>query len=161
MNTLDDYRPCVGICLMNDEGRIFAGKRIDTPGEAWQMPQGGVDKGESEESAAFRELFEETGVRKDDVRFVAATKNWLTYDLPPAIQKTIWGGKYKGQKQRWFLFRFEGDETVIDITQPPAEFSEWAWQTPELLIEKIVPFKHEIYNAVFDEFRPYIDAASS
>ena len=142
------YRPCVGIVLANPEGLVFAGQRIDTPG-AWQMPQGGIDPGESPDSAALRELREETGVPADLARIEAQTPDWLTYDLPPELLGRVWGGRYRGQKQLWFLMRFSGRDSDIRLDDGHPEFSTWAWMAPEAVIEGIVPFKRDIYRQVF------------
>ena len=145
------YRPNVGIVLVNSGGKIFAGKRIKGPSDAWQMPQGGLDNGEDPLEAAFRELEEETGVRKSDVVLVSQTADWLTYDLPNEIARSIWGGKYRGQKQKWFLFSFNGNEADIDIATEHAEFSAWKWLSSTELIDSIVPFKKDVYKAVLAE----------
>lgn len=147
------YRKNVGIVLMNAEGRVFAGQRIDSLGDAWQMPQGGIDQGEKPKEAALRELWEETGVRADLVQKLAKTENWVTYDLPAELIGAIWGGKYRGQKQKWFLFRFLGQDSDVNIATDHPEFSVWQWMEPEELIEKIVPFKRAVYEEVFATFR--------
>ncbi|SOC06481.1 RNA pyrophosphohydrolase [Rhodobacter maris] len=150
------YRKNVGIVLMNAERRIFAGQRIDSPGAAWQMPQGGIDAGEKPKEAALRELFEETGVRADLVEKVAKTEDWISYDLPEELIGQIWGGKYRGQKQKWFLFRFLGSDSDVNIATEHPEFSVWQWMDPAELIEKIVPFKREVYTRVFTDFGPHL-----
>ena len=150
------YRPCVGVVLMNSEGRIFAAQRIDNPGPAWQMPQGGIDDGEKPKAAALRELWEETGVTADLVTIVAKTEDWVTYDLPHDLVPTIWKGRYRGQKQKWFLLRFNGDDTAINIETEPPEFSCWAWKTPDEVIASIVPFKRAVYEDVIAEFRKHL-----
>lgn len=153
------YRPCVGLVLVNPAGRVFAGQRIDNPGNAWQMPQGGIDAGETPEAAALRELGEETGIPGEAVRLVAQTPDWLTYDLPPELVPRIWKGRFRGQKQRWFLMDFLGDDSLIDIATPHPEFSAWAWMAPDELIERIVPFKRAVYRTVFDAFRDQLRRA--
>ena len=150
------YRPCVGVVLINRDGLIFAGRRIDTAAPAWQMPQGGIDAGEKPRAAALRELVEETGVRPDRVEVLGKTKGWLTYDLPPELLGKTWGGKYRGQKQKWFLLRFLGEDAEIDITREHPEFAEWRWIGPEAMVAAIVPFKRAIYRAVVDGFRPWL-----
>lgn len=152
------YRPCVGIMLVNADGKVFVGKRIDNrEGDWWQMPQGGVDKGEDLRGAAYRELWEETGAQKAQVTFLAQTKEALLYDLPDALMGKLWGGKYRGQSQIWFLGRFAGTDADIDLNaHKPPEFESWRWVDPELLPELIVPFKKPVYTAVLNEFRSLI-----
>lgn len=146
------YRPCVGVVLINDNGKIFVGERNDCP-EAWQMPQGGVDEGEDPQDAAFRELFEETSVPKEAVELLACTPEWLTYDLPDSLIGKVWGGKYRGQKQLWYLFKLRGGEDCISLDVEYPEFARWKWSTPEDLIAEIVPFKKAIYTQVLGHFK--------
>ncbi|TQD36680.1 RNA pyrophosphohydrolase [Rhodobacter capsulatus] len=150
------YRKNVGLVLINAEGLIFAGQRIDNPGHAWQMPQGGIDAGERPKEAALRELQEETGVRPDLVEKIAKTEDWLVYDLPEELIGNIWGGKYRGQKQKWFLFRFLGQDSDVNIATEHPEFSVWRWMEPAELVEKIVPFKRAVYEQVFDSFAEHL-----
>ena len=150
------YRPCVGLMLMNDQGQIFVGQRNDRFEDAWQMPQGGVDEGESPREAALRELQEEIGVTPDLVEIVAETDGWLPYDLPHDIVPKIWKGRYRGQKQKWFLLRFLGTDDQIDIQTDHPEFTRWKWQNPERLIEEIVPFKRAVYERVMEAFGAHI-----
>jgi putative (di)nucleoside polyphosphate hydrolase len=152
------YRPCVGVMLVNSDGRVFVGKRIDNKeGDAWQMPQGGVDDGEELRPAALRELAEETGLRDELVTIIAQTREELLYDLPDALIGKLWKGKYRGQRQTWFLARFAGTDTDIrlDAHEPP-EFCEWKWVAPETLPDLIVPFKRRVYRSVLEEFRDLI-----
>ena len=146
------YRPCAGVVLVNADGLIFTGERVDTPG-AWQMPQGGIDKGESPETAALRELEEETGLPVSAVIVEAEHPDWVLYDLPPHLMGKMWKGKYRGQKQKWFLLRFNGSDDEIDITRDHEEFSRWRWSTPDQVLSDIVPFKRTVYKQVIGAFR--------
>ncbi len=148
------YRPCAGIMLANMQGQVFVGQRIDKApeGDAWQMPQGGIDKGETAREAALRELTEETGITPDLVDVIAESTEEHYYDLPPELMGKIWGGKYRGQRQSWFLMRFKGQDKDIDIATGHAEFSKWQWVSPERLPQLIVPFKKRLYEAVIAEF---------
>ena len=151
------YRPCVGLVLIGPDRRVFAGQRIDNPGDAWQMPQGGVDPGESPVEAALRELEEETGAAPALVEVLRETADWLPYDLPPELVGKLWGGRYRGQTQKGFALRFLGGDSDIDIARKHPEFSRWAWRAPDSLIDRIVPFKRAIYARVFDEFADLLD----
>jgi putative (di)nucleoside polyphosphate hydrolase len=150
------YRPCVGIVLIDARGLVFAGQRIDSPSPAWQMPQGGIDDGEQPREAAYRELMEETGVTRDKVAFVGKTHGWVTYDLPPELLGKVWGGKYRGQKQKWFLFRFKGQDADIKIATNHPEFSTWRWILADEMVASIVPFKRAVYDQVVRSFRAYL-----
>jgi putative (di)nucleoside polyphosphate hydrolase len=155
------YRPCVGVALFNRAGLVWVGRRADDNAEGegrgswWQMPQGGLDEGEDPRAAALRELYEETSVKK--VSFLAEAPGWLKYDLPPHLIPQSWGGKYRGQKQKWFAFRFEGNDGDIDVLHPgggkhEAEFSAWRWEKLTRLPELIVPFKRKVYEQVVAAF---------
>jgi putative (di)nucleoside polyphosphate hydrolase len=150
------YRPCVGVVLINPAGLVFAGQRLDSDSPAWQMPQGGIDAGERPRDAALRELHEETGVTPDLVTFVARTPGWLTYDLPPELLGRVWGGRYRGQRQRWFLFRYDGRDDQIRIDTAHPEFSRWRWIAADAMREAIVPFKRDVYDRVIAAFRPHL-----
>jgi putative (di)nucleoside polyphosphate hydrolase len=148
------YRPCVGIMLINSQGRVFAGKRIDQTVEGWQMPQGGIDEGESPREAALRELMEEAGTDKAEI--VAELPDWLTYDLPAHLVGVAFHGKFKGQKQKWFLMRFTGQDNDIDLYAHEPEFSDWKWFELDEIPNLIVPFKRPTYDAVIAGFRALV-----
>lgn len=143
------YRPCAGVMLINRTGLVWVGRRIDTP-DGWQMPQGGIDKGEDPRDAALRELEEEIGTANASI--LGETRDWLTYDLPPHLLGKVWKGRYRGQKQKWFACRFHGNDGEIDIhgVDHP-EFDDWRWVEPAKLVELIVPFKRPVYAALVDE----------
>jgi len=158
---LSDYRPCVGIMLINKAGLVFIGRRRNkalrehvAPNHEWQMPQGGIDDQEEGLIAAKRELLEETGV--SSVSFLAEASDWFAYDLPEDIAQEAWKGRYKGQRQKWFALRFEGEESEINIESPPnglhAEFDAWRWEKMALLPDLIIPFKRPVYERVVSEF---------
>lgn len=152
------YRPCVGIMLANGEGKIFVGRRIDNrEGDFWQMPQGGVDEDEDLRVAALRELAEETGIRPRHVTILQCMDAPLRYDLPEELLGTLWGGRYRGQEQVWFLARFTGSDEDIDLdAHDPPEFCDWKWVEPDELPELIVPFKKRVYRAVVEAFRELV-----
>jgi len=146
------YRPCVGVVLLNPEGRIFAGQRIDGMANAWQMPQGGIDKGEAPREAVLRELVEETGIAPDKVEILRESREWLPYDVPRYLVPRLWKGRYRGQKQRWFALRFHGSDADVDIETEHPEFRVWTWMAHDELLDCIVPFKRDTYIRVFAEF---------
>ena len=155
------YRPCVGIMLLDRRCRVFVGKRKGGPeqvadGFEWQMPQGGIDDGEEPRPAATRELWEETGIAA--VTLLAEAPEWILYDLPDALLGKAWKGRYRGQTQKWFAFRFDGDDADIDVLNPPEghkpEFVDWKWEAMERLPEIVVPFKRPVYEEVVRLFRP-------
>ncbi len=156
------YRPCVGLMVLNRAGLVWAGRRIVIPGDEmdgatqlWQMPQGGIDKGEDPVEAAVRELYEETGMKS--VSLLEEASDWINYDLPPHLVGIALKGKYRGQTQKWFAYRFEGDESEIAINPPPgghtAEFDRWEWKPMAELPGLIVPFKRKVYEEVVAAFR--------
>jgi putative (di)nucleoside polyphosphate hydrolase len=150
------YRPCAGVMLINRAGQVLVGQRLDSTLEAWQMPQGGIDKGEVPLDAAVRELWEETGVRADLVELLAEAPDELFYDLPDELVGVLWKGKWRGQRQRWFLFRFLGEDSDVNIATAEPEFRAWRWSDPADLVELIVPFKRELYRNVLDVFADYL-----
>jgi len=150
------YRPCVGMMLCNRRGGIFAGQRIDSALDAWQMPQGGIEDAEEPRDAALRELEEETGIPAHAVEIVAETADWIPYDLPHHLVPKLWNGRYRGQKQRWFLMRFLGDDDLINIETRHPEFNRWCWMPPEQLLSNIVPFKRDTYERVIREFQTQV-----
>lgn len=149
------YRPCAGVMLLNSAVQVFVGQRLDSTLDAWQMPQGGIDPGESAEEAAVRELGEETGIAPHLVEIVARSAGEHLYDLPPHLLGKVWGGRYRGQRQIWFLMRFTGTDADIDIATRHQEFRAWRWVAPEQLEQLIVPFKKELYRNVIAEFAPH------
>lgn len=153
------YRPCVGLMLLNKRRRVFIGRRTEGPEHidethVWQMPQGGVDADEDPWPAALRELYEETNITS--VEKIAESKSWYAYDIPPEIAGNAWKGKYRGQTQKWYLLRFTGKDSEIDVLKPAgghkAEFAEWRWEKMERLPELVVPFKRKVYEQVIEEF---------
>ncbi len=152
------YRPCVGVMLVNEDGKAFVGRRIDNKeGDWWQMPQGGVDPGEELRDAALRELGEETGARPEHIALIDRMEDSIRYDLPEELIGKLWGGKYRGQEQVWFLARFTGTDAdiALDAHDPP-EFCDWKWVEPDRLPELIVPFKKRVYRTVVEAFRELV-----
>ena len=148
------YRPCVGIFLLNNDGLVFAGRRIDSRAEAWQMPQGGIDAGESPLQACMREMREEIGTNTAEL--VSQHDDWLYYDIPLPLADRLWQGRYKGQKQKWMALRFTGDDSDINIATEEPEFCEWKWLSPHDLVNLAVPFKRDVYQNVLAAFAPYL-----
>jgi putative (di)nucleoside polyphosphate hydrolase len=158
MNKAQDlpYRPGVGVMLINAEGQVFVGQRLDSTLEAWQMPQGGVDEGEDTRAAALRELEEETGIRPDLVEIVTCTSDELLYELPEDLIGKLWKGRYRGQRQTWYLARFLGRDEDVNIATLHPEFRAWKWADPKDLPAMIVPFKTRLYNDVLAAFREWL-----
>jgi len=163
MESVLAYRPCVGIMVLNRAGRVWIGRRFDAPNEPegpgswWQMPQGGIDASEDPQRAALRELAEETGIRS--VTIIAESPNWYYYDLPEALRPRAWGGRFRGQRQKWFLARFTGEDAEIVIARPPGqgiEFDAWRWAEVGELVPLIVPFKRAVYEQVLRDFAPAV-----
>ena len=144
------YRPCAGMMILNRKGQVFVGRRLDMVSEYWQMPQGGIDDGEAPLEAALREREEEIGTR--DVELIHSLDEWLTYDLPDDLIGKVWKGKYRGQKQKWFLFRYLGEDQDINIVTRHPEFSEWKWATVSEIPQLIVPFKRDLYETIIQRF---------
>ncbi|MDG1005171.1 MAG: RNA pyrophosphohydrolase [Emcibacteraceae bacterium] len=144
------YRPCAGIMLLNNKGKVFVARRIDTDTEAWQMPQGGIENGEDPKVAAIRELEEETGITQAEI--IAEYQDWLTYDLPDKLYGKVWKGRYGGQTMKWYVMRFYGEDSDINIKTRHPEFSSWRWVDMNDLQEIIVPFKRDIYKALSEKF---------
>lgn len=150
------YRSGIGIMLINSEKKIFVGKRIDNNSDAWQMPQGGLDPGEDEDVAMFRELWEETGIVSSAVKVLKKSSQYFYYNLPYKLQKKFWGGKYLGQKQRWYLAEFIGEESMINLRGETPEFSDWKWIEKDHLLASIVGFKRGLYRDVLKEFSEFL-----
>ena len=147
------YRPGAGVMLVNREGKVFVAQRLDSTLEAWQMPQGGLDEGEDPQDGALRELEEETGIRREQVEVVAAAPEPLLYDLPLDLVGKLWKGKWRGQRQFWYLCRFLGEDSDIDIETEHPEFRAWKWADPDDLPHMIVPFKRKLYEDVLAAFK--------
>ena len=151
-----DCRPNVGMMIINQKKEIFVGKRIDHPSNFWQMPQGGIDTQEIPSIAALREMEEEVGIKKNKVDLLTESKDWYYYSIPSDLAKTLWKGKYKGQRQKWFLYKFKGTEKDINIHTEHPEFSDYKWVTKDFLVPNIVPFKKKIYEKLLLEFKDYL-----
>jgi len=156
------YRPCVGMMVLNAEGLVWVGRRLTEPdnemagsAQLWQMPQGGIDEGEDPLETAKRELYEETGI--ESIKLLAEAPGWINYDLPPERVGLVWKGRYRGQTQKWYAFRFHGDDSEIRVNPPPeghkAEFDRWGWRPIDDLTGLIVPFKRPVYEQVVAAFR--------
>jgi putative (di)nucleoside polyphosphate hydrolase len=150
------YRPCAGVMLVNAANLVFVGQRLDSSSTAWQMPQGGIDKGETPRDAALRELGEEAGIVPDLADIIATSATEHFYDLPPQLMGKMWGGRYRGQRQHWFLARFLGSDADINIETAHPEFRSWRWAEMATLPDLIVPFKRDLYSALVAEFGPLL-----
>jgi len=149
------YRRGVGMMVLNKDNQVLVGKRLDSKGDIWQMPQGGIDGDETVMEAGFRELLEETSV--SSVELISESRNWFYYDVPDFLVGKLWDGKYRGQKQKWILFKFVGDEKEINISTSHPEFGEWKWVEIDLLSGLVVSFKRNLYNAIVEEFLDQIE----
>jgi len=154
---VEGYRAGVGVMLLDGANRVFVGRRIDIAGDNWQMPQGGIDKGETPRQAALRELHEEVGTDKAEI--IAESKGWLSYEVPTDITRRLWRGRYRGQRQKWFAMRFLGSDEEIDLHTHHPEFDAWKWVPPSELPRLIVPFKRQLYLDVLAEFAGILKAA--
>jgi putative (di)nucleoside polyphosphate hydrolase len=152
------YRLGVGMMILNSNRKVFVGKRVDAKIEAWQMPQGGIDIGETPSRAAMREMEEEIGSNAG--RIIAESKNWYSYDLPKFLIPKLWDGRYKGQKQKWFLIQFTGNDNDINLNTEHPEFEDWRWADLSELHDIIIPFKRKLYQAVIVEFQSFLSQFS-
>jgi putative (di)nucleoside polyphosphate hydrolase len=150
------YRQNVGLMVLNEAGDVFVGQRKDNNVAAWQMPQGGIDEGEDAQVAALRELEEETGITLGLVTVVAVSDGWISYDLPHNLVPKLWKGRYRGQEQKWFLLRFHGSDSQVNIQTEHPEFSKWRWLKTDELVDNIVPFKRDVYVKVIEEFKKHL-----
>ena len=150
------YRRGVGVMLINSERKVWVGQRLDNPTDAWQMPQGGLDEGEEPWPGALRELEEETGIACRFVECIAHCSEPLRYDLPAELREKLWGGRWKGQVQHWFLARFTGTDADINLATAEPEFSDWKWVDPVELPDLIVPFKRDLYRRILADFRDHL-----
>ncbi|MBL0318021.1 MAG: RNA pyrophosphohydrolase [Alphaproteobacteria bacterium] len=149
------YRPGVGIMLFNEHNKIFVARRIDSRADAWQMPQGGIDDNELPLEAALRELKEEIGTNHATI--ISQYPDWLYYDIPEELAKSLWNGRYRGQRQRWFLMRFNGRDDEINLETEIPEFNDWQWASLDSIVDLIVPFKRTLYIQLLTQFKPYIN----
>lgn len=150
------YRPAAGVMLLNRDGKVWVGQRLDSTLEAWQMPQGGLDPGEAAEDGALRELGEETGIGRDKVEILARAPAPLFYDLPDDLIGKVWKGKWRGQRQTWFLMRFTGEDRDVNLATPEPEFRAWKWADPQELPDLIVPFKQGLYRDILQAFAAWL-----
>ena len=148
------YRDAVGLLIINSNKKIFVGKRVDTKIDAWQMPQGGINPGETPSRAARREMLEEIGT--NNATIVTEAKLWYSYNVPKFLIPKLWNGAYRGQRQKWFLMSFDGDDAEINLKTAQPEFYEWRWADPEELLDIIIPFKRKLYAAVLEEFKGWL-----
>jgi len=152
------YRPAVAVMLLNAQGKVWVGQRLDNALDAWQMPQGGLDEGETPLEGAYRELEEETGITRDRVELIAQAKEELLYDLPEDLIGKVWKQRWRGQRQCWFLMRFTGTDAEVNIETPDPEFRAWKWSDPAELPAMIVPFKKKLYEDVLEAFAEWLPA---
>ena len=150
------YRPAAGVMLLNRENKVWVGQRLDSTLEAWQMPQGGLDPGEDAEAGALRELEEETGIGRDKVEILARAPGQLLYDLPDDLLGKVWKGKWRGQRQTWFLMRFLGEDSDVNLQTPEPEFRAWKWADAQELPDLIVPFKQGLYRDILKAFAAWL-----
>jgi len=148
------FRQGVGMMIINKDNRVFVGKRMDSKANGWQMPQGGIDLGETPSAAAMREMEEEIGCNKGHV--IAESSRWYSYRVPPFLVPRLWGGKYCGQRQKWFLIRFTGEDSDINIKTKHQEFEQWKWVDFDQLLSDIIPFKLKLYKQIVNEFKELI-----
>lgn len=148
----EEYRLGVGIVVLNADNKVFVAQRIDNPGAAWQMPQGGLDAGEEPLDGVLRELEEETSISPASVSIIAESDGWLSYDFPEELRVKLWGGRFKGQKQKWYLARFTGSDSQVNLETDHPEFSDWQWIDFEQTVEMIVEFKRPLYELIYREF---------
>ena len=159
MNDFNDlnYRPCVGLMVVNTRKNFFTAQRLDFTSTAWQMPQGGIDGGEEALHAAYRELSEETSITENDVELLAVSRGWFSYDLPKELVSKLWNGLYRGQKQKWFLMKFVGDEKEINIKTKNPEFLDWKWIDLNQITEVVVDFKLHVYKELQEKVKKIIN----